>query len=143
VVAAVLGMASSGPMARITMMLRTLENLGPKRPAKCSMVPPALAAAIMPIRGMPMPVIKKPRSATLHIEPDKNPIYGGKMRFPAPKNMAKRAIPTQIASLVFLFIRVLLQIQTLYIRRKKRCQICGKILLTIIAIKIILFLYNY
>ena len=63
---------------------------------------PEIAIATIPISVSPIPVIKNPPMASGHPLPEITPRYGGKIRFPAPKNIANNANPTTITSL-FLF----------------------------------------
>ena len=86
-------------------MLSTLAKRGPTRPARCSTLPPARADATMPSSGMPMPVMRKPSRAQVHAVPAAMPMNGGKIRLPAPKNIANSATPTTSTSVEVLRIK--------------------------------------
>ncbi len=89
VTAAVLGMASRGPMARMITMLRILAKVGLTMPASFSTVPPARAEAMIPNRGIPIPVSKNPSMAIDQLAPAVNPMNGGKMRSPLRRTLRR------------------------------------------------------
>lgn len=57
--------------------------------------PPDLATATTPRTGNPMAVTAKPAMAIQIFVPADAPKKGGKIRFPAPKNMEKSVRPTK------------------------------------------------
>ena len=71
-----------------------------------SMPPSAFATAMIPISGRPTPVSRKPSDDQPNLSPKSLPSVGGKIRLPAPKNMAKRANPRMID--VLLLVRMAL-----------------------------------
>ncbi|GJQ05690.1 hypothetical protein CAPN009_21050 [Capnocytophaga canimorsus] len=50
-----------------------------------------------------MAVTKKPNRAANHCDPEVKPIYGGRIRFPAPKNIANRAKPIVVVLMILRF----------------------------------------
>ena len=60
-------------------------------------------------RGMPTPVIRKPITAGHTLNPATCPMYTGKIRLPAPKNMPKSmlVIDTVSATVSFVLLRLL------------------------------------
>lgn len=65
---------------------------------------PTFVKAKTPNKGSPTPVNKNPIPAKNQSFPMAIPNEGGKIRLPAPKNMANKANPKTIASF-FLFIK--------------------------------------
>ena len=80
------GMARQGPMERYTRMVNTVANTGCTRPASLSR-PPARATAVTPAMGRPTALTARPAKAGQRLVPACAPRCGGKIRFPAPKNM--------------------------------------------------------
>ena len=69
------------------------------------MVPCNLACAKIPKIGMNTAVIKKPIVTQLHKFPAFFPKKGGRIKFPAPKNIENKANPVMYISLVlFIFV---------------------------------------
>ncbi len=63
--------------------------------------------ATTPMQEMTTSTKTKQASPSGHSQPDSRPRNGGKMRLPAPKNMANRAKPTTSASLFMASSRIL------------------------------------
>ena len=63
------------------------------------MSPLNLVAAITANNAKPPSAKRNPMKATSQLLPDKTPRYGGKIKFPAPKNIANSANPITITSL--------------------------------------------
>ena len=80
------GMARQGPMERYTRMVNTMANTGCTRLASLSR-PPACATATTPAMGRPTALTARPAKAGQRFTPACAPRCGGKIRFPAPKNM--------------------------------------------------------
>ena len=91
VVAAVRGMARSGPMARRTRVPKSIEKLLPTFFERLSMVPPDFTEATAESTTSPTPVVRKPSIDHPKSVPALNPSDGGNIRLPAPKNIEKRA----------------------------------------------------
>ena len=104
VVAAVRGIATKGPIHRITSKVRILISSGCVFCPKSVKFVPAFATISTPRKGVIIAVIKKPANAVSHSLPVSKPIKGGRIRFPAPKNIANRANPTVIIVFSFDFI---------------------------------------
>ena len=97
VAAAVRGIATNGPMHSMISNARIVTTTGfTFRPRSVKEVPKSTTART-PKKGEIIPVVKKPAIAENHSLPDFKPIKGGKIKFPAPKNMAKRAKPKVMA----------------------------------------------
>ena len=92
-VEAVLGMARQGPMERYTISVKIKENLSP---ALCESVlmPPERATAATPKTGKPIALTAKPIKASTVLVPACAPKRGGNIRFPAPKNIENKVMPT-------------------------------------------------
>ena len=75
-----------------------VANRGPTRPARMGRLP-ARATAMTPSTGKPMAEMRNPAMALQVFPPAWAPKKGGKIRFPAPKNMEKRVSPTNKRSL--------------------------------------------
>ena len=73
-------------------MVNTRENFGWTRLASWSN-PPALATATTPAMGRPMALTANPVKAGQKLEPACAPRWGGKIRFPAPKNIENSVKP--------------------------------------------------
>src|SRR5699024_8551721 len=86
---AVRGMAYSAPMDRYTAMEKTRPNTLPARDAMSTMPLPDTATAITASAGRTTAVDRKPAIAGAYESPASTPSCGGKMRLPAPKNIAK------------------------------------------------------
>ncbi|MPM91779.1 hypothetical protein SDC9_138913 [bioreactor metagenome] len=102
VVAAVLGITSIGPRQSIIMTSKVTPNFLPAFPTT-SWKEPALATAFIDNKIIPTSANTNPKKLIIQLLPDVIPIKGGKIKFPAPKNIEKRAKPIIIISL-FLFI---------------------------------------
>ena len=69
-----------------------------------SKVPLPLEHASIASKGSPTPVRTNPTIPNKYLSPSIFPSAGGKIKFPAPKNIENRAKPTTIESLVLFFI---------------------------------------
>ena len=98
--APVLGIAKNGPMVKIKTVLKIRLKIGETLSEKLSSSLPAKPDAIIPNKGKPIPVIQNPRAANFQLSPTAYPTDGGKIRFPAPNNMANNANPVNIMSFV-------------------------------------------
>src|SRR5690554_6093885 len=92
-VAPVLGKANKGPIAKTIVIPKNFENNGDTLFPNLSILPPTLADAIIPKNGNPIPVKKNPTMDQFHLSPDINPKNGGKIKFPAPKNIENNTKP--------------------------------------------------
>ena len=79
-------------------MVKTAANRFPTRPARTGS-PPDRATAMTPRMGSPTALTARPVKAQDTAVPAESPRTGGKMRFPAPKNMENRVMPTKSWSL--------------------------------------------
>src|SRR5690625_2204841 len=105
VVAAVLGMAISGPMLNIHIEAITTLKIGCIRLPTSLKLSPETTTVIMPKKVAKTLVMANPDMEAIHDAPDSNPRIGGKIKFPAPKNMANKANPTmKLSSTLFLSI---------------------------------------
>ena len=104
VVAAVLGIPSIGPIAINKIEAKIIENLGPILDAIVSKVPSPFKQDNIANSGNPTPVIINPSIPIIYSLPIACPKYGGKIKFPAPKNIANSAKPIINISLFLLFI---------------------------------------
>ena len=103
VVAAVLGIANSGPIAKNKIVVRIKVNLVPILFVMLSNVPLPLEQANIANSGSPTPVRINPMIPRKYWSPNLFPRDGGKIKLPAPKNMENRANPTIIGSLILFF----------------------------------------
>ena len=83
---AVRGIARHGPMARYIAIVNALPNAGWILEERFSS-PSVLSTAISPMTGSPIAVIANPMKAGTKCSPASMARNGGKMRFPAPKNI--------------------------------------------------------
>ena len=74
VVAAVRGMANSGPIHRRMAKLKAFAKGRLTFPANLSILPPALNVASSPSKGIPIPVTAKPKRPVGHFVPEIIPI---------------------------------------------------------------------
>ncbi len=74
VVAAVRGMAKSGPIMMRISRLSTLPKVMEKRRLNSLLSPPTLATATAPRIGRPAPVITKPKAAATQEDPACTPV---------------------------------------------------------------------
>ena len=92
-VAPVLGIAPRGPITKITSKVTINPNLLPATFVNSLTLPLFLDIAITAHDARPTPVNKKPILATSQQLPNVFPRYGGKIKFPAPKNRENSAKP--------------------------------------------------
>ena len=105
VAAAVRGIATNGPIHNIMSNAKMVTINGfTFRPRSVNEVPKSTTVST-PKNGEIIPVVKKPAIAANHSLPDFSPIKGGKIKLPAPKNMAKRAKP-KVTAVPNLFFKV-------------------------------------
>ena len=97
VLADVRGMATMGPTHRMIAHMRTSDGTRPTRWSTASLLP-TRSSANMAASASPISAIKYALNPASHCGPDSMPRYGGKMTFPAPKNMENRAKPTTTMS---------------------------------------------
>ena len=93
VVAAVLGIANIGPIHKITAVFITRDGIFPTIPVIPEMLPLPFIMATIVINATPISATKKLRKPKNHSFPASIPKYGGKIKLPAPKNMANNANP--------------------------------------------------
>ena len=103
VVAAVLGIAKAGPIQMIAARVRTLENPEPTRFPISTALPPAKAVINTVKIGITGSARRKPNIVLNQPLPALTPRYGGNIKFPAPKNIAKSASPLTKISFFLLF----------------------------------------
>lgn len=104
VVAAVRGIAKRGPIMTMMTTLRMEPILGQARFEMLSAFPPTLESVSVPSKGSPAPVMTKPMAAISQDEPVFTPTEGGKIIFPAPKNIANSVRPaTNVSRSKFFF----------------------------------------
>ena len=99
VVAAQRGGAMSMPTHRMAAVFSARPAFLPRAFWMERMEPPALLIANTPTQETTTSKNTKHARPSGHSSPDSMPRYGGKMRLPAPKNMANSAKPTTSASL--------------------------------------------
>lgn len=105
VVAAVRGIASSGPIASRTNVPKSMEKPLPTFLEILSIVPPDFTDAIAERTTSPTPVVRKPSIDHPKSVPALKPSEGGKIRLPAPKNIENRArLETRIIPVCFFII---------------------------------------
>ena len=104
VVAPVLGIAKSGPKQIIIAVARISDSVFPALPSTAFISPWHLAAANIASNANPTSAIIKPVNPVIHPLPLTTPRYGGKIKLPAPKNIANSANPTTMMSLFCLFM---------------------------------------
>ena len=104
VVAAVLGIASIGPIAIKSIAVKITENLTPILLERVLKVPSPLEHANIAKSGRPTPVHIKPMIPRINSLPILFPRKAGNIKLPAPKNIENRAKPTTIESFVLFFI---------------------------------------
>ena len=97
VLADVRGMATIGPTHRMIAHMRISAGTRPTRWSTASLLP-TRSSANMAASASPMSAMKYALNPASHAGPDSMPRYGGKITFPAPKNMEKRAKPTTMMS---------------------------------------------
>lgn len=100
-VAAVRGIANSGPIVKEIATNNTTANTGCIFPNDTLYPFSSIDPVITPIKGKPIPVITNPNIAGQKKLPLDNPSAGGKIKFPAPKKIANNINPT---TKIFLFI---------------------------------------
>ena len=103
VVAAVRGMATMGPMHRISALMSTAAGILPRRAVTASLLPTRRSANTVSI-ARPMSAIKYAEKPFIQSGPASTPRYGGKMTLPAPKNIANSAKPTTMMSRTVWFL---------------------------------------
>ena len=105
--AAVRGIATSGPMQSIISKASTVTTTGFTFLPRSVNDVPNNTTVRTPRKGETMPVVKNPATAASHSSPAFSPINGGKIRFPAPKNIANNAKPkvTAVPTLFFNYIK--------------------------------------
>ena len=94
-VLAVLGIARQGPIAKYKSSMYTLENRGCTLEARASN-PSDFVTAITPNTGRHTALKAKPKNAGTMLLPAILPRNGGKIKFPAPKNIENNVIPISI-----------------------------------------------
>ena len=97
VVAAVRGIATMGPMHRMSALMSIAAGTLPRRAVTASLLPTRRSANTAHI-ARPMSAMKYAEKPPSHSGPASTPRYGGKMTLPAPKNIANNAKPTTIMS---------------------------------------------
>ena len=97
-------MAKSGPIISITKIIKKVPNNWFIFLVKLERCPSHFPIDMIPKTGIPTPVTKKPKREKIQSFPDKCPKVGGNIKFPAPKNIANKAKPITIISVVFLLI---------------------------------------
>ena len=97
VLADVRGMATIGPTHRMIAHMRISAGTRPTRWSTASLLP-TRSSANMAASARPMSAMKYALNPASHAGPDSMPRYGGKITFPAPKNMENRAKPTTMIS---------------------------------------------
>ena len=103
VVAAVLGTTNIGPKHNIIKISKVIPNFLPALPTT-PWKDPALETATIDKNIIPTSDIINPKKLINHSLPDVNPMYGGNIRFPAPKNIENKANPiTSISFFLFIF----------------------------------------
>lgn len=102
VVAPVLGITNIGPRHNIIKNSKVIPNFLPALPITFWRLP-ALEIAIIDNKIIPTSANMKPKKLINQLLPEEIPIYGGNIKFPAPKNIENRANPIIKISL-FLFI---------------------------------------
>ena len=75
--------------------MKSAANRGPTREAN-GFKPPDSATAMTPRIGKPTAVVRKPRKPVKDAVAASAPSQGGKIRFPAPKNIAKSVKPMRM-----------------------------------------------
>ena len=103
VVAAVLGITNIGPRQSIIITSKESPKFLPALPTTF-WKEPALATAFIDSNIIPTSAITKPKKLVNQLLPDVIPINGGNIKFPAPKNMEKRAKPIIIMSLFYFIL---------------------------------------
>ncbi len=93
-------MARSGPKHTIITAPKIIDNFLPTFPKISLTSPLHLAAAIIDSIAKPTSAKTNPNNPLLQLIPDSSPKNVGNIRFPAPKNIANKAKPITIASLV-------------------------------------------
>ena len=104
VVAAVLGIASIGPIAINSIAVKITANFGLTLFAMDLKLPSPLEQDIIAKSGNPTPVNIKPIIPKRYWSPIVFPKNAGNIKLPAPKNIENRANPTTIESFVLFFI---------------------------------------
>lgn len=97
--AAFLGIAKSGPIAKKARMEKHNANLWLILEANSTKLP-HFAMAMTPKTGKIIALILNPNKAMKDVFPDWNPIHGGNIRFPEPKNIENNAIESNTVSFV-------------------------------------------
>ena len=103
VVAAVRGMATMGPMHRISALMSTAAGILPRRAVTASLLPTRRSENTANI-ARPISAIKYAEKPLSQSGPASTPRYGGKITLPAPKNIANSANPTTITSRTVCFL---------------------------------------
>ncbi|GET46083.1 hypothetical protein RCZ01_13850 [Capnocytophaga felis] len=102
VVAPVRGIATKGPIHKIIRTDRILISFGCIFFPKSVNEVPDFVTTRIPKKGAIIADIKNPINASPQSFPVPNPIRGGKIRFPAPKNIANSAKPTVVIVTILL-----------------------------------------
>ena len=92
-VAAVRGSAMIMPVHKMTAVLSTNPGTRPNEPSTAAFAPPAALSAKMPRQESATSIKMKHKKPITQSVPLSMPKNGGKIRFPAPKNMANKASP--------------------------------------------------
>ena len=75
-----------------------IPNAFPPRPERSRRSVPDNAIAIIAMTGRATPPIRKPIIAGLKFDPEFAPMMGGKIKFPAPKNIENKVREVAISS---------------------------------------------
>ena len=102
VLADVRGMATMGPTHKMMAHMRISDGTRPTRWSTASLLP-TRSSANMAASARPISARKYALNPASHCGPDSMPRYGGKITFPAPKNMENSAKPTTMMSRVARF----------------------------------------
>ena len=90
-------------------VLKISANFFETMPVKLSMLPFVFVVAMIPKSGIAIPVNKNPSVAIGNNLPVLIPIFGGKIKLPAPKNIANNAKPVTITSLIVNFLSIIVK----------------------------------
>ena len=101
VVAAVRGMLTRGPMQSVIIAVSSMAEGLPSLLNRSEGLLPERNTASRASTASPASTTMKHRKPENHFSPVVNPRYGGKIRFPAPKNMANSANPRTIIFFLF------------------------------------------
>lgn len=113
VVAAVLGIAINGPRQIALAVRRIADSFLPITSVIPSIPLPVRASIIRANTARPTSVSRKQQKAVNHWFDVLKPRYGGKIRLPAPKNMANRAKPMTKTFLKCCFLSIIVYLSFL------------------------------